>query len=575
MLKLIRFLKPYRWIAVLSIFLVFVQSIAELFLPTLMAEIVDRGIVDQDTALILRIGVTMLLITALGTLGAVVGSYLAAKASGGFGRDLRKEIFGHVTDFSLREFDQHGTATLITRTTNDVTQVQQVLHMILRMMVRAPMMITGGIIMAVSKDPTLSLVILVVIPVLAAVIGLIASRATPLFNVIQEKLDRLNLIVRESLTGVRVIRAFHRIEHEEQRFETANDDLMKTSITVNKIMALMNPAMTLIFSLTTVAVLWFGGIRIDNNHMQVGDLMAFIQYVTQIMFSLMMLTMIFVMIPRASVSARRINDVLTTEPTIINPDSSYTGTPERSLLEFNNVTFRYPGAEAPALANLSFRSAAGEITAIIGGIGSGKSTLAALIPRFYDVSEGTISIGGIDIRKYSQEQLRLKIGFVAQRALLFSGTVAENIRYGKEDATDEEVQHAARIAQAHQFITEMPDEYDSFVTQGGTNLSGGQKQRLTIARALVRKPEIYIFDDNFSALDLKTEAKLRAALQSEIQNATVIIVAQRISTIIDADRIIVLDEGRVAGIGRHDQLLETCEVYRQIVASQLAEEAIA
>lgn len=572
MIKLFRYLKPYRWSIALVFLLIFLQSIAELYLPTLMADIVDNGVVRQDTPYIWRVGAVMLGVTAIGTICAVWSGYVTSRLSSGFGRDIRSRVFSQVTDFSLQEFNNIGTATLITRTTNDITQVQQVVHMMLRMMVSAPMMMIGGVIMAISKDPRLSVVIVVVIPMIVGVVGFVMYKGTPLFQAIQDKLDRLSRVVREGLTGVRVIRAFHRLEHEEQRFEHANRDLMDTSIQVNKIMAMMMPSMMLILNLTTVAILWFGGIRVDLGAMQVGNLMAFIQYVMQIMWSLLMMTMMFVMIPRASASAMRINEVLETKPEIVDPENPVTQPGERGVLEFRNVTFRYPGAEQPALSNLSFRAGPGEVTAVIGGIGSGKSSLVGLIPRFYDVTEGSVLVGGVDVRDMTQEELRKKIGYVGQKALLFSGTIAENIRYGKEDATLDEIIHAATVAQAHDFISEMPDGYDSMVTQGGTNLSGGQKQRLTIARALVRRPEIYVFDDNFSALDLKTESRLRAALRDEIKDATVLIVAQRVSTIINADRIIVLDEGRVAGIGTHHELLASCDVYREIVASQMAEE---
>lgn len=575
MLKLFRYLKPY-WILVAAVLLlVFFQTLSELYLPTLMSDIVDKGVVKGDTDYIWRIGGLMLLV-ALGGMACSIGaSFFSAKSASGFGRLLRGKLFKHVSNFSLEEFDKVGTASLITRTTNDITQVQQVMIMILRMMVMAPMMCIGGIIMAVSKDATLSLVLVVILPVLVGAIFLIAGKGIPLFKQIQKKIDRLNLVMREALTGIRVIRSFNRISHESKRFDAANWDLTETSIKVNKIMAFMMPVMMIVMNLASVAIIWYGGLRIDDGHMLVGDLMAFLQYAMQIMFSLIMVSMMFVMIPRASASAVRINEVLDMAPVIKDEGTKEPAEGQKGYVEFRDVSFSYPGAEQPAVQNISFSAKPGEVTAIIGGTGSGKSTLISLIPRFYDVDEGSILVDGTDVRDMPQEVLRSKIGFVPQKAVLFSGTITENIRYGKEDATDEEVEHAARIAQASDFIAEMEQGFDSVIAQGGTNVSGGQKQRLSIARALVRKPEIYIFDDSFSALDFKTDAKLRAALKGETQESTVIIVAQRVSTVLDADRIIVMNESQIAGIGNHRELMETCEVYKEIVYSQLSEEEIA
>ncbi|MGE5703559.1 MAG: ABC transporter ATP-binding protein [Clostridia bacterium] len=555
--------------------LVFLQSFSELLLPTLMAEIVNTGIIHGDVPYILKIGGYMLLVTAAGMACSVAASFLSAKVSSGFGKMLRGKVFAHVENFSLQEFDKIGTASLITRTTNDITQVQQVLTMMMRMMVMAPMMCIGGIVMAVSKDPKLSLVIVTVIPLLIAAIVAVVRRGMPLFKAMQVKLDNLNRVLREGLTGIRVIRAFNRLQHEEQRFRLANLDLTETSIKVNKIMAIMMPTMMLFMNLSIIAIIWFGSIRIDGGHMQVGDLMAFIQYAIQILFSLMMVSMMFVMIPRASVSAVRINEVLDMVPQIKDKENVKHTEQQKGIVEFQNVTFSYPGAEMPALSDISLTAKPGEVTAIIGGTGSGKTTLINLIPRFYDCSSGRVLVDGVDVREQPQEQLRAKIGFVPQQAVLFTGTIADNIRYGKEEAATAEVEHAAAIAQASEFISGLEQGFDSQIAQGGTNLSGGQKQRLSIARALVRKPKIYVFDDSFSALDFKTDAKLRAALREETADATVIIVAQRVSTIIDADRIIVLDQGKVAGIGNHRELMDTCPVYREIVSSQLSEEEIA
>ncbi|WII37448.1 ABC transporter ATP-binding protein [Paenibacillus thiaminolyticus] len=575
MMKLFRFLKPFRLPVAFVLGLVFFQSLAELYLPTLMSDIVDIGIVSGDTAYIWKMGGWMLLVAAGGTLCAIGGSYLSAKVASGFGRNLRRRLFTHVENFSLQEFDKIGTASLITRTTNDITQVQQVLVMILRMMISAPMMCIGGIIMAVSKDAKLTLVLAVVIPVLALAIFAVASKGIPLFKAMQKKLDKLNLVLRENLTGIRVIRSFNRINHEQQRFNEANADLTSTALKVNRIMASMMPIMMITLNFSTIAIIWFGSIRIDNGNMQVGALMAFIQYAMQIMFSVIMVSIIFVMIPRASASAARINEVLSMEPEIHDPAQPKRTSGRRAHIQFDNVTFSYPGAEMPALSNISFETGPGEMTAIIGGTGAGKSTLISLIPRFYDIESGSIRVNGVDVREWKQEELREKIGLVPQKAVLFTGTVTDNIRYGKEDATVEEVKHAADIAQATDFISHMPEGFDSPIAQGGSNVSGGQKQRLSIARALVRRPEVYIFDDSFSALDFKTDAKLRAALRPETRDAAVLLVAQRVSTVMDADRIIVLDEGQIAGIGTHHELMETCPVYREIVSSQLSEEEIA
>ncbi|MBI0580549.1 ABC transporter ATP-binding protein [Neobacillus cucumis] len=575
MIKLRKFLKPFGLSVLAVLILVLLQSLSELYLPTLMSDIVDKGVVTGDTHYIWKIGGFMLLVAAGGMVCSVTASFFSAKVASGFGKSLRRKLFAHVGDFSLHEFDKIGTASLITRTTNDITQVQQVLVMMLRMMVMAPMMCIGGLIMALSKDAKLTLVLAVSLPILIIAIVIIARSGIPLFKAMQVKLDTLNRVLRENLTGIRVIRSFNKVEHEKKRFDTANLDLTNTAIKVNKIMAAMMPIMMMVLNLTSVAIVWFGGIRISNGHMEVGDMMAFIQYAMQIMFSFIMLSMMFVMVPRASVSAARINEVLETIADIKDPTEAATTDGKKGLVEFENVSFSYPGAEMPAISDISFSMRPGEVTAIIGGTGSGKSTLINLIPRFYDVDSGRVLVDGVDVRKMKQEELREKIGFVPQMAVLFTGSISENIRFGKEHATDEEVQHAAKIAQATEFITNMPDGYNSVIAQGGTNVSGGQKQRLSIARALVRKPEIYIFDDSFSALDFKTDAKLRAALKEETVESTVLIVAQRVSTIIDADQIIVLDNGKIAGIGKHRELLETNEVYREIVMSQLSEEEIA
>jgi ATP-binding cassette subfamily B multidrug efflux pump len=570
-----RLIKPYRLMLLVVLVLAFLQSLANLYLPTLMADIVDTGIIKGDTGYILHIGGIMLLVAIAGTGCAVAASFFSAKISIGFGRIVRNRIFTHVEDFSLHEFDTFSTASLITRTTNDTTQIQQVLTMMFNMSITAPMMIVGGIILALGQDATLTWILVAVIPVVAAFFYLIMKRAIPLFQIMQVKLDKLNLVLDEILGGVRVIRAFDRNAHEHRRFNVANLDLTNTAITVNRIIAFLMPAMMLTLNVTSVAILWFGSIRINDGHMQIGSLIAFLQYAMFILFAVLMVTVMFVMIPRAAASADRINQVLDVIPEINDPLLTQPGGKDHGYVQFEHVTFSYPGAEEPAVSDITFSASPGEVTAIIGGTGSGKSTLVGLIPRFYDVDEGRVLVDGADVRDMPQAELRSKIGYVPQRALLFSGTIAENIRYGKEDATTDEIQHAATVAQAAEFIAEMPDGIDSVISQGGTNVSGGQKQRLSIARALVRSPEIYVFDDSFSALDFSTDARLRAALKGETSGATVFIVSQRVGTIMDADRIIVLDEGRIAGIGRHRELMESSAVYREIVSSQLSLEEVA
>ncbi len=575
MIRLARFLHPYRFSLVGVVLLVFLQALSDLYLPTLMADIVDIGVVKGNYSYILNVGAFMLVVAIAGALCAIGGSFLSSKVAVGFGQIIRARLFSHVERFSLHEFDKFGTASLITRTTNDTTQVQQVYIIILRMMISAPLMAIGGIIMAVSKDAKLSLVLVGALPVLALAIWIITGNGIPLFQVMQKKLDKINLILDENLTGMRVIRSLNRIDHEKERFEDANQDLTDVSIKVNRIMAAMWPVMMLVMNVSSIAIVWFGGLRVSTGDMQIGNLMAFLQYSTQIMFAMLMVSMMFIMVPRAAASATRINEVLDVVPAMSDADQLKQADERRGYVEFRDVIFSYPGAERPAIRNISFEARPGEITAIIGGTGAGKSTLVNLMPRFYDVDSGSILVDGVDVRELSQESLRAKIGLVPQKAVLFSGTVAENIRYGKEEASDNEVRHAADIAQATEFVTDMTEGFDSAIAQGGTNVSGGQKQRLSIARALVRRPEIYIFDDSFSALDFKTDARLRAALKHEIANSTVFIVAQRVSTVMDADQIIVLDEGQITGIGTHRALMQTSEVYREIVSSQLSMEEIA
>ena len=575
MLKLFTLLRPFRSSVAIVMVLALAQSLANLYLPRLMADIVDHGIVPGDTRRILLIGGLMLLVAVVGTIAAVAGSFFSSKVATGFGRVVRARIFDRVAHFSVHQFDHFSTASLITRTTNDTTQVQQVLIMLLGMAISAPMMAIGGVVLSLSQDARLARVLIAVIPVLALVFFLIMRKAVPLFQQMQVKIDRLNLVLDEGLTGVRVIRAFDRGAHESRRFDQANLDVTGTAIAVNRLVALLMPTMFFMMNLTSVLIIWFGSLRIDAGEMQVGAMMASLQYAIQILFAVFMVTAVFVMLPRAAASAERINEVLDVVPDVNDPAQPKAAGATRGHVEFQNVTFQYPGAEEPALSGVSFAARPGEVTAVIGGTGSGKSTLAGLIPRFYDVAGGRVLVDGVDVRDLQQEDLRARIGFVPQKAVLFSGTIASNICFGLDEASDQDMRHAAAVAQAAEFIDRMPESYTSPVSQGGTNLSGGQKQRLAIARALVRRAEIYVFDDSFSALDFATDARLRAALRADTADATVFIVSQRIGTVMGADRIVVLDDGRVAGIGTHAELLQTCDVYREIAESQASLEEVA
>jgi ATP-binding cassette subfamily B protein len=575
MLKVYRNLKPFTFAILGIVVLQFLQVMANLYLPNLMSDITNYGIMKDDVPYIWRTGGRMLLIAGGGVICAVFSSCLGSRTAMGLGRILRNNIFRRVESFSLHEFDQFGASTLITRTTNDIVQIQFVTVMLLNMMLAAPITAVGGTILAVQKDASMTIILVVALPVIALLIGLVAWKGIPLFRVVQSKIDRVNLVLREKLTGIRVIRAFDRVEHEAKRFDAASRDLTDTYIKVNRIMAVMMPAMMLIMNGVTLSILWLGAIRINDGTTNIGNLMAFMQYAMQILFSFVMFSMVFILIPRAQAASARYNAVIETRPEIVDTDAPVHADQEAGYVEFRDVTFRYHGAEMPAVSHITFAAKPGETTAIIGGTGSGKSTIVNLVPRFYDPEGGAVLVDGVDARRMTQEELRAKIGYVPQKAVLFTGTISENLRYGNADATDEEIRHAAEVAQAADFIGEMKEGYDTMLAEGGLNLSGGQKQRLSIARALVRKPEIYVFDDSFSALDFKTDAKLRAALKKETADATVIIVAQRVGTVMDADRIIVLDEGKTAGIGTHKELMESCEVYREIVSSQLSKEELA
>ena len=576
MLRLISMLKPFT-VPVIAVFIiVFGQCMADLYLPTLMSDIVNNGITNSDVDYIFSTGIKMLLVAMGGSLCAVGASFLASHIAIGVSEMLRARIFRTVTAYSVDEFDTFGTPSLVTRSTNDVMQIQNVLIMIQRMMIAAPITAVGGMILALQKDSGLAWIILVAIPILGTFIGAVAAKGFPLFQAIQKKIDRLNLILRENLTGIRVIRAFNKIDYEKKRFDERNFDLMETSVKVNRIFATLWPVMMFIMNITVVTIIWFGSRRIDRGLSNIGDMMAFLQYGMMIMFSFLMGSIMFVMIPRAQASAQRINELLDIRPGVTDPENPSVPDPSvRGRVEFRNVTYSYQGAEAPALSGISFTAGPGETTAVIGSTGSGKSTLLSLIPRFFDVDGGQVLVDGVDVRDMSRTQLRSKIGLVPQKAVLFSGTVSQNIRFGKPDASQEDIESAARTAQAYDFVAGMNGGFDAPIAQGGTNVSGGQKQRLSIARALVKRPEIYLFDDSFSALDFKTDATLRLALKSETRDAAVIIVGQRVASIMDADRIIVLDEGKIAGMGTHKELYESCGIYREIVVSQLSEEEIA
>jgi ATP-binding cassette subfamily B protein len=568
-----RYLPRYRGAIALVMLLLLVQAIANLYLPELNAEIINNGVVTGDTDYILRTGAFMLLVTAVLAVVAVVGVYFGARTAMAFGRDVRSSIFRRVQTFGQVELGMFGAPSLITRNTNDVQQVQMLVLLGLNVMITAPIMVIGGVIMALRQDVEMSGLLVVVMPLVVIVIGLLMRRAIPLFGDMQRKLDRINLVMREKLAGVRVIRAFVRTRYEEQRFDVANADLMDTSMRVQRLFALAMPTLLAIMNLTSVAVLWVGAFRVDSGDMPIGNLVAFLQYIMIVLFSVMMAVFMFVQVPRAAVSGGRIREVLDTEPTIFDPVTPVVPA-RRGLVEFRDVSFRYPGAEQPVLSHISFTAEPGRTTAIVGSTGSGKSTLINLIPRLYDVSDGSVRIDGVDVRELERADLWRRVTLTPQRAFLFGGTVASNLRYGDEQATDAELWHALEIAQGRDFVEDMTGGLEADISQGGTNVSGGQRQRLSIARAIVHKPDVFIFDDSFSALDFRTDARLRAALERELAEATLIIVAQRVGTILHADRIVVLDEGGVVGIGTHEELMVSCQTYREIVLSQATEEEV-
>lgn len=575
MKRIVGFLKPYAGCFVLAFILIATRVSCELSLPNMMSNIVDNGIGKGDIEYIWKTGGIMLILALISTSAIVLMDYFGATIAAGFARDVRKSVFHKVQSFSSAEFNKLGASSLITRTINDITQLQNFLTMFTRIIIMCPMFMLGSIFLAFSKDVTMAIIFLSLVPFLLAIIITVSKFTIPLSKTIQERVDKINLIIREKLTGIRVIRAFNKDSYEQKRFDAANRDLTDIMIKLQKISSVMMPAMSMILNCGTIAIVWIGSHRIQGGSLQVGDMMAVLQYVMHIMMSLMMLSMIFIMYPRAAASANRIAEILDTEPIITDPKVSENSQSAKGEVEFKNVSFYYEKSDEAALKNVSFSAKPGQTTAIIGSTGSGKSTLINLIPRLYDATEGQVLVDGMDVKDLSQHELREKIGFVPQKAILFSGTVNSNIRWGKENAAQSEIAEAAEIAQATDFITAKEDGFDSHIAQGGTNVSGGQKQRLAIARAIVKKPEIYIFDDSFSALDFKTDANLRAALSKYTQNSTVIIVAQRVSTIMNADRILVMDEGRLVGSGTHTELFDTCEVYREIVLSQLTKEEMA
>ncbi|MHC6593339.1 ABC transporter ATP-binding protein [Arthrobacter sp. C152] len=574
---LVEYLRPHRALLIAVVVFQLAQSIASLYLPTLNADIIDQGVARGDTGYILSTGSFMLLITLAQIVCAVIAVYFGAKAAMGLGRDLRGAIFERVGEFSEQEVTRFGAPSLITRSTNDVQQVQQLVLMSATLMVAAPMLSIGGVIMAIRQDAQLSWLIAVCVPVLLIDVGLIVTRMVPLFRKMQTRIDTVNRVLREQLTGIRVVRAFVREDMETERFAGANRDVTDVALRAGRLMALMFPTVMLILNISSVAVIWFGSFRIEDGSMQVGTLIAFLSYLMQILMSVMMATFMAVMIPRASVSADRIGEVLGTRSSVLPPEhpvtgAAFAGKQRRGELEMRDVGFAYPGAEHPVLSRISFTARAGQTTAIIGSTGSGKTTLVNLMPRLFDVTSGAVLIDGVDIRDLDPDLLWGHIGLVPQRPYLFSGTVRSNLLYGNPDATEDELWDALEIAQARDFVERMEEGLDAPISQGGTNVSGGQRQRLAIARALVKRPELYIFDDSFSSLDTGTDARLRAALKRNTAGATMVVIAQRVSSIVEADQILVLDDGRIVAQGTHRELLETSETYREIVSSQLAAE---
>jgi ATP-binding cassette subfamily B multidrug efflux pump len=568
-------LNPYQRPIALLVLLQFIQTLAALYLPALNADIIDNGVIKGDTGYILRLGAVMLAVSLVQLLCTVGAVYLGARTATALGRDIRVAVFDRVQSFSTREVGQFGAPSLITRTTNDIQQVQMLTLMTFTLMVSAPIMCVGGIIMALGQDVPLSSLLLAVVPALGIVVTLIVRRMRPLFRSMQKRVDTVNRILREQITGIRVIRAFVKDDYERRRFAEANGELTDVALRAGQLMALTFPLVMTVVYVSSVAVLWFGAHRIDSGGMQVGALTAFLSYLMQILMAIMMATFMFMMVPRAEVCAERIEEVLSTRSSVVPPTAGVTELSRHGHLELRRAGFSYPGAEAAVLHGVDLIARRGQITAVIGSTGSGKTTLLGLVPRLYDATEGEVLVGGRNVRELDPALLSRTVGLVPQGPYLFSGTVATNLRYGRPDATDEELWHALEVAQAKAFVERLEGGLDAAISQGGTNVSGGQRQRLAIARALVRRPEIYLFDDSFSALDYATDAALRAALARETAEATVVIVAQRVSTIRGAHRIVVLDEGRVVGTGTHEELMAGDDTYREIVLSQMTEEEAA
>jgi ATP-binding cassette subfamily B protein len=567
-------LRPYQALIAGLVLLQLVGTMASLYLPSLNGQIIDEGVAKGDTGYILRTGAWMLAVTLVQVGATIAATYLGARSAAGLGRDVRASVFARVGSFSAQEVSRFGAPTLISRNTNDVTQVQMVVFMGASVMVSAPIMMVGGVVMAVREDAGLAWLVAVAVPLLALCVALVTRRMVPQFRLMQESVDWVNRVLREQITGVRVVRAFVREQHERDRFAAANTQYTGTALAVGRLMSLAFPLVMLVFNTSTVAVLWFGGHRVDSGQMQIGELTAFMSYLMQILMAVMMATFMSMMIPRATVSAGRITEVLETDSSVVAPQEPTPIPSGPAAVELRDVEFSYPGADSPVLQGVTLTAVPGQTTAIIGSTGSGKSTLLSLIPRLYDVTVGSVAIAGVDVRDAALEDVWSRIGLVPQKPYLFTGTVASNLRYGDAEASDEELWQALRVAQAEDFVRAMDGGLEAPIAQGGTTVSGGQRQRLAIARALVAKPSIFLFDDSFSALDLATDARLRLALRPVTRHTAVIVVAQRVSTIVDADRIVVLDGGRVVGTGRHDELLETCPTYAEIVESQRsAEEA--
>lgn len=571
-----RYIKPYRWALVAVVLLQLIATTASLLLPTLNAQIIDNGVAKGDTNYIVSQGAVMLGLSIVQATSQIIAVYFGARTAMAFGRDVRAAIFTRTLEFSTRELNQFGAPSLITRTTNDVQQVQMLVLMTAIMMISAPITMAGGVFMALRQDLMLSWVILVAVILLGAVIGWLVWQLTPLFQANQVKIDTINQVVREQISGIRVIRAFTREPLERERFDDANSTIMRLGFTIGTLFGILFPFMWFVVHMGSIAVLWFGSMRIEGGHMQVGQLTAFLTYLTQILMSVLMSTMLAMMAPRAAVCAKRIMEVLNTSSSVVPPTDPVTELPETGTVRFEDVEFAYPGAEEPVLSGINFELRPGQTTAVVGSTGSGKSTLVNLIPRLFDVTGGRVLVNGVDVREIDEDLLWSRIGLVPQKPYLFSGTVRSNMHYGDPDATDDQIWQALTTAQASDFVTEMDGQLDASIAQAGTNVSGGQRQRLSIARALVRQPEIYVFDDAFSALDVATDARLRTALASRTKNSAVLIVAQRVSTIRHADQIVVLEHGRIVGLGSHDALMAGCQTYREIVESQLSiEEAAA